>query len=57
MMSASDLVYCLAGDLDVTPSLIVETIKETPELLATANSYGRGEISYKEILDATSNYF
>ena len=56
-MSAPHLIMSLAAELGVTPSLIVETIKETPELLKIANAYGRGESNYQEMLNAIINFF
>jgi hypothetical protein len=49
-LSAPHLVMCLAGELGVTPSLIVEAIKETPALLEIAKAYGRGEATYNQML-------
>jgi hypothetical protein len=49
-MSAPHLVMCLASALGVTPTLIVEAIKETPALLEIANDYGRGEATYNQLL-------
>jgi hypothetical protein len=51
-LSAPHLVMCLAGELGVTPSLIVEAIKETPALLKITNAYGRGESNYQQVLNA-----
>jgi hypothetical protein len=49
-LSAPHLVMCLAGEIGVEPSLIVEAIKETPALLKIANDYGRGEATYNQML-------
>jgi len=54
-LSAPHLVMCLAGELGVEPSLIVEAIKETPALLEIAKAYGRGESNYQQVLNAIIN--
>ena len=49
-LSAPHLVMSLSAELGVTPTLIVEAIKETPALLKIANDYGRGEATYNQML-------
>ena len=53
-MSAPDLIQCLAGELLVDPALLVETIREEESALAIVRQYGRGQISYEEVLNAVS---
>lgn len=53
-MSAPDLISCLAGELLTDPALLVETIKEDDSALAIVRQYGRGQITYEEVLNAVS---
>ncbi len=53
-MSAPDLIQCLAGELLTDPALLVETIREEESALAIVRQYGRGQISYEEVLNAVS---
>jgi len=53
-MSAPDLIQCLAGELLTDPALLVEAIKEEESALAIVRQYGRGQISYEEVLNAVS---
>lgn len=53
-MSAPDLISCLAGELLTDPALLVETIKEDDNALAIVRQYGRGQITYEEVLNAVS---
>ena len=45
VMKAEDLVLCLAVELAVEPSLLVETIREEEDLLRVIRSYGRGDLA------------
>jgi hypothetical protein len=53
-MSAPDLIQCLAGELLTDPALLVETIKEDDSALAIVRQYGRGQITYEEVLNAVT---
>jgi hypothetical protein len=53
-MSATNLIQCLAGELLTDPALLVETIKEDDSALAIVRQYGRGQITYQEVLNAVS---
>lgn len=53
-MSAPDLIQSLAGELLTDPALLVETIREDDTALAIVRQYGRGQITYEEVLGAVS---
>ena len=53
-MSATNLIQCLAGELLTDPALLVETIKEDDSALAIVRQYGRGQITYEEVLNAVN---
>jgi len=53
-MSATNLIQCLAGELLTDPGLLVETIKEDDSALAIVRQYGRGQITYQEVLNAVT---
>ena len=53
-MSAPDLIQCLAGELLTDPALLVETIREEESVLAIVRQYGRGQITYQEVLNAVT---
>lgn len=54
VMSAPDLIQCLAGELLTDPALLVETIREEESALALVRKYGRGEANYIEVREAVS---
>ena len=56
-MSATNLILCLSGELEVDPGLLVETIKEEEDLLRVVRSYGAGDFTYAEVLDTLADYF
>jgi hypothetical protein len=56
-MSATDLILCLSGELEIDPGLIVETIKGESELMQLIRSYGANELTYQDVLDTLSNHF
>ena len=56
-MSAPMLIQCLAGDLLVDPSLLLETIREDEDLLRVVRSYGAGDFTYESVLDTVKDYF
>ena len=56
-MSSTHLVLCLSGDMEIDPGLIVETIKEDPDLMRVVRSYGAGDFTYAQVLDTLADYF
>lgn len=56
-MSADNLILCLAGDMEIDPALIVETIKEDSDLMRVVKSYGAGDFTYTQVLDTLADYF
>ena len=56
-MSAVNLIQCLAGEMLVDPALMVETIKEDPDLLRVVRSYGAGDFTFEQVLDTIKDYF
>ena len=54
-MSAENLILCLAGDIESFPALVLETIKEDQDVLAIVRQYGKGQITYEEVLNAVSS--
>lgn len=59
VLSSVQLVSCLAGELEVDPALLVETIKEDNDLLHVVRSYGAGDLTYSQVLDTivSGDYF
>jgi hypothetical protein len=55
-MSAANLIQCLAGELLTDPALLVEIIKEEEDLRRVVRSYGAGDFTYGEVLDAVKDY-
>jgi hypothetical protein len=56
-MSATNLILCLSGDMEIDPGLIVETIKEDPDLMRVIRSYGAADFTYEQVLDTLADYF
>lgn len=56
-MSATNLILCLSGELEVDPALIVETIKEDSDLMRVVRSYSAGDFTYAQVLDTLADYF
>jgi hypothetical protein len=56
-MSATRLVLCLSGDMEIDPSLMVETIKEDTDLMRVVRSYRAGDFTYAQVLDSLADYF
>lgn len=56
-MSAPDLIQCLAGELLVDPSLMLETIREEEDLMRVVRSYRLGDFTYSDILDTVKDFF
>ena len=59
IMTSTQLISCLAGELEVDPALLVETIQEDQDLLHIVKSYGYGDLSYAQVLDTitSGDYF
>jgi hypothetical protein len=56
VMSAPDLVQCLAGEAYTLPELALETIKGEPDLLALVRQYGKGLATYEEVRELFSQH-
>jgi len=56
-MSATNLILCLSGEMEIDPGLIMETIKEDPDLMRVIRSYGAGDFTYEQVLDTLADYF
>lgn len=56
-MSATNLILCLSGEMEIDPGLIVETIKQDPDLMRVIRSYGAGDFTYEQVLDTLADYF
>jgi len=56
-MSAPNLILCLSGEMEIDPGLIVETIKEDPDLMRVIRSYGAGDFTYEQVLNTLADYF
>jgi hypothetical protein len=56
-MSATSLILCLSGELEIDPGLIVETIKEEEDLMRVVRSYGAGDLTYGQVLETLADYF
>ena len=56
VMSAVDLIQCLAGELLTDPALLVETIQEDQDLLRVIRSYREGDFTYDQVLDTVKDY-
>ena len=56
-MSATNLILCLSGDMEIDPGLIVESINEDSDLMRVVKSYGSGDFTYAQVLDTLADYF
>jgi hypothetical protein len=56
-MSATNLILCLSGEMEIDPGLIMETIKEDPDLMRVIRSYGAGDFTYEQVLNTLADYF
>lgn len=56
-MSATNLILCLSGEMEIDPGLIVETVKQDPDLMRVIRSYGAGDFTYEQVLDTLADYF
>jgi hypothetical protein len=56
VMSAPDLVQCLAGELLTDPALLLETIREEEDLIRLIRSYREGDFTYDQVLDTVKDY-
>jgi hypothetical protein len=55
-MSAANLIQCLAGELLTDPALLVEIIKQEEDLRRVVRSYGAGDFTYGEVLEAVKDF-
>jgi len=51
VMSAGDLIACLAGELLVDPALLLEMVREDQDAVRVIRSYGAGDFTYEQVLD------
>jgi hypothetical protein len=56
VMSAVDLIQCLAGELEIFPALLVETIQESEDLKRILRSYRAGEYTYDEVVETVKEF-
>jgi hypothetical protein len=56
-MSATNLILCLSGEMEIDPGLIVETVKEDPDLMRVIRSYGAGDFTYEQVSNTLADYF
>ena len=56
-MSATNLILCLSGELEIDPGLLVETIKGESDLMRVVRSYGAGDFTYGQGLETLADYF
>ena len=56
-MSATNLILCLSGELEIDPGLLVETIKGESDLMRVVRSYGAGDFTYGQVLETLADYF
>lgn len=56
-MNPTMLIQCLSGDLLADPELVLETIRESEDLLRVVRSYGAGDFSYDDVLDTIKDFF
>jgi len=56
-MSATNLILCLSGEMEIDPGIIVETIKEDEDLMRVIRSYGAGDFTYEQVLNTLADYF
>jgi hypothetical protein len=56
-MSATNLILCLSGEMEIDPGLLVETIKGDSDLMRVIRSYGAGDFTYSQVLDTLGDYF
>ena len=51
------LIPTLAGEMEIDPGLLVETIKYEPDLIRVVKSYRLGDLTYSQVLDTLGDYF
>jgi hypothetical protein len=56
-MSATSLILCLSGEMEIDPAMLVESIKEDEDLTRLIRSYGSGDLTYTQVLDTLADYF
>jgi hypothetical protein len=56
-MSATNLILCLSGEMEIDPGLLVETIRGDKDLLRVIRSYGAGDFTYGQVLETLADYF
>jgi hypothetical protein len=56
VMSAPDLVQCLAGEAYTLPELALDRLKSEPDLLALVRRYGKGLATYEEVRELFSQH-
>ena len=56
-MSATSLILCLSGELEIDPGLLVEAIKGESDLMRVVRSYGEGDFTYGQVLETLADYF
>jgi hypothetical protein len=56
IMSAPNLVLCLAGEHECLPAIMVEIIKENEDLLKLVREYGAGRASYEQVLELSKEF-
>lgn len=57
IMRAPILLGQLSEDLVVDEFLLLETIKESEDLLRITRSYFAGDFTYEQVLDTIKDYF
>lgn len=57
IMSSTNLILCLSGELAIDPALLMDTIKEEEDLVRVIRSYSAGDFTYAEVLDTLADYF
>ena len=57
IMSATNLILCLSGEMEIDPALLMEMIKEEEDLVRVIRSYGAGDLTYTQVLDTLADYF
>jgi hypothetical protein len=57
LMTAQQLILCLAGELEIYPALLVEAIQQDEDLRRLIKSYTYGDFTYAQVLDTLADYF
>lgn len=56
-LSAEMLILCLAGELSVDPSFLVEAIQEDQDCRRVIRSYAQGDFTFEQVLDTVKDIF